>query len=129
VIWQTDLRVIRDHPWFGVGLGVFPFIVHRWAVEDPRAAWIPQGTPPHSLFLDMGAEVGILGAVAFLYIPITGIFWALRRQDLWRNGAIAAMVGMMVAEVRDNILIGFHMALGFILILAMLVAPPKNGES
>lgn len=129
VIWQTDVRVIRDHPWSGVGLGVFPFIMHRWAAMDPRSAWMPQGTTPHSIYLGMAAETGIPGAIAFVAMPIGAIWWAARRGGADRHAALAAMVAMLVGEIRDTILIGLHMALGFILVLAMLAAPtPGEGK-
>lgn len=129
-IWRVDVLVIRHHPWFGVGLGVFPFISHQAAAEIPNPQQdTPQGTPAHSLYLNLAAEVGIPGAVAFAAMPLAGILWALKRRDALRDAEIAAVVGMMAAEVRDTILTGFHMSLGFFLILALLVASSRAGKT
>jgi putative inorganic carbon (hco3(-)) transporter len=114
-IWAAALRIIGAHPWFGIGLGVFPLIVHRVATE------IIAGTPAHNLFLNVAAEVGIPGAVAFAAMPVTAIIWALKRRDPCGYGEVAAMTGMLIAELRDNILIGYHMFLGFVVMLAMLL--------
>ncbi len=122
LIWHAAVQVIRNHPWFGVGLGVFPFVVHQSAPE------IPPGTPPHSIYLEMGTDVGIPGAVAFLAIPVIAILWGLKQRNPYRHGQVAAMVGMMAADIRDHILMMFHMALGFVLILAMLLAPVEEKE-
>jgi len=118
-IWRGALRVIAAHPWFGVGLGVFPFVVFNW---DPN---LPPGMLPHSLYLDLAAEAGIPAALVFLMIPAVAMAAALRRRDCYRDAAVAALAGMLAAEVRDNILIGFHMALGLMLVLALLTAGPR----
>ncbi len=123
LIWHGGVQVVRSHPWLGIGLGVFPFVVHQTAPE------IPPGTPPHSIYLEMAADVGIPGAVAFLAMPIIAIIWALKQRNAYRHGQIAAMVGMMTADFRDHILMMFHMTLGFILILGMLLAPVEAGRS
>jgi putative inorganic carbon (HCO3(-)) transporter len=122
LIWSADLRVIRSHPWFGVGQGVFPFIIHRFAPE------IPYGTPPHNIFLNVAAEVGIPGAVVFLAMPVIAIAWGLKQRNCYRAAQVAVMVGMMASEIRDHILTGFHMFLGFILLLGMLLAPVEHEE-
>lgn len=130
-IWQIALRVIRHYPWFGVGLGGFRYIGQEWGVGIPGADTLPAGTPPHSLYLNLAAEVGIPGALAFLALPGLAILRALRRRDAYHIGQIACMVGMLAAEIRDGILMGYHMSLGFILILGMMISPvgaPENGS-
>ncbi len=120
-IWRSAVTVIRHHPWLGVGLGVFPFIVHQ------SVPAIPPGTTPHSIYLDLAAETGIPAALAYLTAVAAALVWAWRHGTLYRNAAVAATVAMLAAELRDAILIGFHMALGFLLILGLLVAP--DGEA
>ena len=131
-IWQIDLRVIRHYPWFGLGLGGFRAIGHEWSVGIPRADTLPRGTPPHSLYFNLAAEVGIPGALAFLALPLIAILQALKRRDAYRIAEIACMAGMLAAEIRDGILMGFHMSLGFILILGMMISgagePPAQED-
>ena len=130
-IWQVDLRVIRRYPWFGVGLGGFRSIGPEWTVGIPGGQYLPQGTPPHSLYLNLAAEVGIPGALAFLALPVIAIAGALRQRDSYYIAEIACMAGMLAAEIRDGILMGFHMSLGFILLLGMMISPagaPEDGS-
>jgi putative inorganic carbon (hco3(-)) transporter len=131
-IWQIDLRVIRHYPWFGVGLGGFRSIGQEWGVGIPGADTLPAGTPPHSLYLNLAAEVGIPGALAFLTLPVLAIREALKSRDTYHIAQIACMAGMLAAETRDGILMGYHMSLGFILILGMMGArggSPEGGPS
>ena len=121
-IWQVDLRVIRRYPWFGVGLGGFRSIGREWTVGIPDADILPPGTPPHDLYMNLAAEVGIPGALAFLALPVLAIMQALRNKDAYRISELACMAGMLAAEIRDGILMGYHMSLGFILILGMMGA-------
>ncbi len=123
-IWKGALAMIHDRPWFGVGLGVFPFVVFQWDNQ------LPPGMPPHSLYLGLAAEIGVPGALAFVAMVVTALWSALRRQGLYRNAATSAFVGMLVGEVRDNITFGFHMAMGFIIVLALLLtsAAPILGD-
>lgn len=120
-IWQVDLRVIRRYPWFGVGLGGFRSIGHEWTFGIPGADVLPPGTPPHSLYLNLAAEVGIPGTLAFLALPLIAILRALKHRDAYHIAEVACMTGMLAAEIRDGILMGYHMSLGFILILGMMV--------
>ncbi len=127
-IWQVDLRVIRHYPWFGVGLGGFSTIGREWTVGIPGGDILPPGTPPHSLYLNLAAEVGVPGALAFLAMPLIAIVWALRQRDTYHIGQTACMVGMLAAEIRDGILMGFHMSLGFILILGLMISSAARGN-
>ena len=127
-IWQIDLRVIRHYPWFGVGLGGFRSIGSEWTVGIPGREFIPPGTPPHSLYLNLAAEVGIPGALAFLALPFIAIMRALKQREAYRAAQIACMVGILAAEIRDSILMGFHMSLGFILILGMMITSATGAK-
>lgn len=120
-IWEGFVRIVQARPWFGVGLGVSPFVIYQWDQN------LQPGMPAHSLYLDLASEVGIPGTFAFLAIPAVAIVSAVRRRDPFRDAAIAAVVGMLAAEIRDTILLGFHMAIGFMLTLALLVAQRDAG--
>jgi O-antigen ligase len=82
--WRATLRLIVDHPWFGIGLGTFAWgfpacrstDVSMWGVWD-RA----HGTP-----LELAAELGIplaaavvIGCIAILFLLASGVH--ARRRD------------------------------------------------
>lgn len=60
---ETALRVIQEHPWFGVGPGEY---LSAAAVFDPLAA---AGWPVHNVFLLQTAELGVIGA-ALYFAPL-----------------------------------------------------------
>ncbi|KPK99035.1 MAG: hypothetical protein AMJ95_01065 [Omnitrophica WOR_2 bacterium SM23_72] len=53
--WRDTLRIIRAFPWTGVGLGNFDLTYSRYA---------------HNSYLQIWAEMGILGLISFLWIII-----------------------------------------------------------
>jgi putative inorganic carbon (hco3(-)) transporter len=85
-------HVFLDHPLLGVGAGQFqPF----YSVEyQRRGAWATSGEPrpyyAHSLYLQLGAELGLVGLAAFLAIFAHQLRelararrrWAAERPDL-----------------------------------------------
>ncbi|MCK4414330.1 MAG: O-antigen ligase family protein [Candidatus Eisenbacteria sp.] len=59
--WQAGLQMITDRPIFGVGIGCFG-TAHATAYSpEERRSWLE----PHSLFIQVFAEVGLVGAVLF----------------------------------------------------------------
>ncbi len=61
-IWKDTLKSIKNHPLLGVGIGNFPVVLGQ-AVTAAK-----KGASAHNLFLDIAAETGILGLIAFLAI-------------------------------------------------------------
>ena len=58
-IWETGLRVIRDHPGLGVGIGRYPLANEQYAPGLGRK-------DIHNTFLQVLAETGIPGLTLFL---------------------------------------------------------------
>jgi O-antigen ligase len=114
-VWKASVAIIRAHPWAGIGMGVFPFVVHQWDSN------IRFGANAHDIYLNVAAETGIPGALAFAAIPVMAFIYGLRRRDGFRAAQLAALAGMLCAEVRDTILMGFHMGIGLALLAALLV--------
>jgi O-antigen ligase len=83
--WQAALRIISDHPLIGVGPGGAP--VHY--MQYSGFAELAERTPVvHQMYLEVGAELGLIGLFLFLCI-ILGAFVAsemvVRRRE--RDGA------------------------------------------
>lgn len=82
--WQSTLRIIADHPWFGTGLGTF-----AWAFPAYRSNEISMWgvwTAAHSTPLELAAEVGLplagLVAVGWLImLVVLGRGALVRRRD------------------------------------------------
>jgi O-antigen ligase len=75
--WRGALRVIGDHPWFGVGPRNFGLI-------DGAAYDFQTSFHAHNLYLNIGSEHGLVG-LAVLLAAVAAVAWRLRQT----RGAIA----------------------------------------
>jgi putative inorganic carbon (HCO3(-)) transporter len=73
-LWVAAIEIIKARPILGVGVANYGDGRRRFAKEDPKL-------PAHSNYLQIGAEMGLLGLFAFLWIAIGGVlssFWIFR---------------------------------------------------
>jgi putative inorganic carbon (hco3(-)) transporter len=96
-LWLSALRMIRDHPWFGVGMEnwlcyyspnavcVDPAQVHHyWILQSPftGASTGLQDEPtlshPHNIFLHVWVSMGLFGLLAFIGV-LALFFWLFVR--------------------------------------------------
>jgi O-antigen ligase len=110
-IWHTALNIWENHPVIGVGLGGFPQAYSQAFV--PGKAFLPSTVfqpPPHAhnIFLQLMAEQGILGLLAFVAILIAAVRITLRLRSsrdrsarLLGSGLLAALVAFLVHNLFD----------------------------
>jgi O-antigen ligase len=79
--WKVALRVFADHPLHGIGSGSFQV---EWLKRRPFAESVRDA---HSLYLETGAELGLVG-LACLAVFLTGCGLAARRGP---PAAVAAL--------------------------------------
>lgn len=58
--WQDALKIIHDHPVFGTGLNTYTPVI-----KDYSVTWKAY---PHNCYLQMGAELGLVGLALFLWL-------------------------------------------------------------
>lgn len=68
--YATSMRIMRENPVFGVGLGGFPAAFREQAAGTP----IVPTHNPHNQYLLFGAQLGLAGLAAFLWL-----LWTLWR--------------------------------------------------
>ncbi len=73
--WAAALRMLAAHPLLGVGAGNYPVAYPHYQV--PR--WHLALGHAHNLYLNMAAEIGIPGALAYLAFVAAGIWLAASR--------------------------------------------------
>jgi O-antigen ligase len=94
-MWSTSLKMIRDRPFFGVGLGQVKGSLLAYGCD------LGYGHV-HNDFLNMAANTGLLGLAAFIWIWVTFLRMIIRcrpRQQshgLWPALSTAAF-GLMIA--------------------------------
>ena len=73
VIWQRSLEMLRDHPLLGVGPGNWRVVVPQYGAEGLNLVFLNGSVlrdHAHNVYLQTGAETGVLGLV--LYLAMTG---------------------------------------------------------
>lgn len=97
-MWQVGMRMIREHPWLGVG-------PNNIVPEYPR--YLPPGKSPivgyhghlHNNFLQLAAERGLPALAAWLWFmgALAWHFWRERRRAGWMaEGVLAAWIALVV---------------------------------
>lgn len=76
--WESTIAMIQDHPFLGIGWGAF-FMVY------PEYDFYLQGADilivhAHNLYLNYAAEIGIPGALAFMWFFCGTMYLALRAR-------------------------------------------------
>jgi O-antigen ligase len=110
-MWGAGLRMVRDHPWTGVGLQDLHTLYEQY---KPQGAVEPAGHL-HSVYVQVGATMGLLGLLALLFL-LVGLMRAASRafRELRRSpetearfgaalslGVSAALVGFMVSGLME----------------------------
>jgi O-antigen ligase len=98
-LWAVCLNVMIQEPLVGIGPDHFGLNAHRWG--------FPEGKQAHTLWLQLGVEVGVPGLCFLLlfYLQCLKGLWPIRKEtsvlpDPWLRDAacmvIAGLVGFMV---------------------------------
>lgn len=54
-VWRDTFAIIRDHPWFGTGLGNFEWVFPGYQSEDLAMGWVHA----HNDYLELAAGLGL----------------------------------------------------------------------
>lgn len=104
--WLSALRMIRDHPWFGVGPWHFLDVKPLYA-----SGLVHPGAGPHSIYLGMAAEWGIPAALLFFGWLIASPMRIWRhRFDEWRWAVVAGVASFLAMGMWDNPLLTLHIS-------------------
>lgn len=129
--WLAAVGMFTDHPWLGVGIG-------NYAVAYPNYAlgrWRDPLGHAHNYYLNIAAEAGLLGLVAYLFLFATCFIaaWrAVRRtQGYWRAvalGGLGVLVHLCIHNLFDNLFVhSMNVQLG--LFLGLLFVAEQCGAS
>lgn len=105
-LWRSSVRMLRDHPIWGVGPDQFLYAYWRRYVEP--IGWAERYTShPHNLVLDIWLRLGVIGIASFATLAL-GLLSMLRQiwkqgQDDWLvRGSLVALAGAVVHGMVDN---------------------------
>lgn len=94
--WQAALAMAEDHPWLGVGFGNYEPAYADYALIN----WPYPLGHAHNYYLNLLAETGVIGLVAYLVLW-TAVFWQtirlIQQSHGWRRGVALGLLGVWSA--------------------------------
>lgn len=124
--WQAAADMWRDHFWTGVGIGNYAAVYAEYALPK----WPDPLGHAHNVYLNMAAETGFVGLLAYLVFVGAALWhtWRVARQvthPLARGmavGVLGVLVALAVHNLFDNMYVhamGIHLALALGLVSAL----------
>jgi O-antigen ligase len=119
--WHTAALMVQDHPIFGIGIGR---VFRLFATYNRFVGGAPEGArlSAHNTFLNVAAEMGIVGLMAFL--TLLGVVFAVAIRTLRRaaGGASADATGADATGVAVTAGVGAVGDRGVVWMLVGLIA-------
>ena len=120
--WAEAVKIIKDYPYFGAGLNTYSRVIHQYKIN-----W---GGYPHNCFLQMAAEIGLLGLGSFLFM----IFILFKRsiqffascKDFFVKavllGAVTGLLGFLIQSTFDTTLYSLQLSNLMWIMMGLIVA-------
>ena len=113
LMWQDGIRLVREHPWFGVGMETVHVHWQEWNIRG----FIQYNVQSHfhSTYLQIAVERGIPTLIAWLWFCVAylaflvRLFRRLRAEDPFAAGVVTAICASFVAFAFTSL---FHYNLG-----------------
>ncbi|MEW5894436.1 MAG: O-antigen ligase family protein [Candidatus Omnitrophota bacterium] len=123
-LWQESLNIIKDHPLTGCGLNTYSIIAKKYKSFEGG------GVYPHNSFLQMTAEIGIPGVLAFLWILFsffrTSLMYLKQYEDYLLMGAVSASLGFLIQAFFDTHFFSLQMVVLFWFMFGLATALVKT---
>ncbi|MCD6386240.1 O-antigen ligase family protein [Candidatus Sumerlaeota bacterium] len=130
--WQSTLKMVKDYPLLGVGIGNFRFNFPRyksselWQMQDPWGKIRQIRT--HNDYLNILAETGIFGFLSFVILVLfvlVNAFKSLSRNSkspffILQIAGITAIIATLTQSIFDFNLYNPHSALFFWIAMALV---------
>ena len=128
--WQAALGMWADHPWLGVGIGNYATAYPTYNL--PR--WYEPLGHAHNVYLNFGAEAGLLGFLAYLGLWIACLLQAVRAAAVSNRfvaavgaGVLGALTHATTHNLFDNLWVQ-HNYLNLALFLGLLAVLTANNR-
>lgn len=118
--WREAVSIIEDFPLFGSGLNTYSITAPHYKVAEGG------GIYPHNSYLQMAAEIGLLGLVAFFWVLFSffrmGFQYLRKKKDYLVLGLLAGILGFLVHAFFDTHLYSLQLVVLFWFMLGFATA-------
>ncbi|MEI6513830.1 MAG: O-antigen ligase family protein [bacterium] len=125
--YTATLGLIQDHPIIGVGGFRYYDAIYHYLPTN----YIKRLLHSHSMLLQITAETGVFGLIAFVGFFATLILQGKRNAKIhddfhiWRVGALYGIVGFFIAQLSDFILYDYRCTLALLGYIAITQLHPS----
>jgi O-antigen ligase len=97
LIWERSWQMLKEHPWWGIGLGIYPLLWPAYRHPDDGSA----GYFAHNDYLQIWLDAGLPGLVLFLavWVAAARVVRRLQKRTASRPGRLAEMAGLAAGLV------------------------------
>ncbi len=122
-LWRESLAIIKDHPLTGCGLNTYSNVAPKYKIADDG------GIYPHNSYLQMAAEIGLLGLGAFFWIVWSFFAMVVRylnqHKDYLVLGLAVGLLGFLVHAFFDTHLYALQLVVLFWFMMGLTTAVVK----
>lgn len=131
-LWSAAVRMVMRHPWLGVGPDNFRHVFGEYA---GRSEW-NRNIHANNLYLEMFADLGLLGGLAFLAILaiaaglLVQSWWTTPGDSFapWTLALVGSLVAFLVHGLLDYFLEFVALYLFFWMLLGLIVSSSRLGR-
>jgi O-antigen ligase len=124
--WQAAWYMFLDHPWFGIGPGNFATAYEQYYLPG----WLEPLGHAHNYYLNLAAEVGLVGLAGYLLVLVLAFRAAIRGlrapDAFWHTvalGTLGSLVAIALHSAFDNLYVhGVSVQIGALFALAQVAA-------
>lgn len=119
-IWRSVLELARQSPIFGLGIAAYRYYHYVKPLVYINAVWVTPRVSAHNMYVDMFAQLGLVGVLAYGWFQFEAIRMATK---IYRHGtgfargyalaALAALIGSFAADMLAATSLPFIYNLGF----------------
>ncbi len=129
--WIAGIRMWESAPWLGIGVGNYATVYEQYRLP----LWTEALGHAHNLYINLLAEVGLIGLGAFALFWVWTAVWALRRRSCscadpanqWCTAMSAGVIGS-IAYLSVHSLVDMLFVQGIYLVLAVSLAILASGS-
>jgi len=125
-LWKEACCMIKNQPLLGTGPNTYNFVAPKYKLTEYS------GTYPHNSYLQMAAEIGLIGLCSFLWILYSFFSKGIRALKKYRDPFLLGVMGGLTASLAHSFfdvnLFSTQLVILFWVVLGLGMARIKNLE-